>query len=83
MEKYWETMFNCESTDGTWETTKNDEKKEIFFTFWNYESQRSLDEKLKEKIIMRLTYEQYTDLLNFATRMNKSVRKKKNGKVIS
>lgn len=70
--KYWETLFNAESEDGTWEITV-DEKKNVKLQFWNYARHGNDGEELEDVTDLYLTKEQFESLLDFSKRMDTGV----------
>jgi len=73
MKKFWETTWNWESEDGTWEILVYEETKTVNLEFWDYQDQGSGEEMLKNKATLILTFEQYQSLLEFSNKMNKIV----------
>lgn len=73
MKNFWQTVYNSESNDGTWEITVDPETKTVKFQFWDYEDQGTNYETLKKRVDFILSYDQYQSLLDFSARMNRRV----------
>jgi hypothetical protein len=73
MQKFWETMWNCESEDGSWEIIVDEETKTVKLEFWDYADQGTEDEHLRMKSELVMSFDQYQSLLDFSKRMNKPV----------
>lgn len=72
--KAWETMWNIESNDSTWELVNNKEDFDIRLLFFNYDNQASPKEVLKEQITLKLTENQLNSLLKFCKTLNRKVK---------
>ncbi len=66
----WEKIVNCESADGTWEITHYEENEVVELIFWDCENQGTKNENLRNKTVLRLTYEQADSLVKFLEKIN-------------
>lgn len=71
MVKYWETLVNSESEDATWEIIHDSEKKEVTLLFFDHDDFINANSKIK------MSYDQYNDLLEFCKVMNRKTKEEK------
>lgn len=71
MKKFWETLVNSESENATWEIVVDEKKENIRLEFWNYENLGTEDELLEKTTELKLTRDQFEELLAFTKRLGK------------